>query len=231
MGITVKTCPVCHRSYDDETLNFCLEDGSILSVLDDPDKTQQIFAPRETDSILTRVSYPSAKSPDDTQPLMPTMPSPQMPPNYANNAQYQTQAVGTNSKIWLVISLLAFLTVSLIAAIVWFSAAKTPTISNTVSKNQNDNRTNSNNSQKDKKADSIFSALDYRASMNGENLTYYPATTVEKCQADCAKNEKCKGFTFIRAGAYNPNDSAMCYLMAVVTETVPHDCCISAVKR
>jgi hypothetical protein len=67
--------------------------------------------------------------------------------------------------------------------------------------------------------------------MNGENLTYYPGTTVEKCQADCAKNEKCKGFTFIRAGAYNPNDSAMCYLASLVTEIVPHDCCISAVKR
>ncbi|MGC2234564.1 MAG: PAN domain-containing protein [Pyrinomonadaceae bacterium] len=228
----MKTCPVCHRSYDDETLNFCLEDGSILSVTDDPDKTQQFFAPRETDSILTRVSYPSAKSSNDTSPPMPTMPSPQMPPNYVNNAQRQTQAVGTSSKIWLVTSLLAFLTVSIVAAILWFSAAKTPTISNNNNKNQNDNRANSNNnSQNDKKADSIFGPMNYRASMNGENLTYYPATTVEKCQADCAKNERCKGFTFIRAGAYNPNDSAMCYLASVVTEMVPHDCCISAIKR
>ena len=26
----MKYCPVCHESYEDETLNFCLEDGSNL---------------------------------------------------------------------------------------------------------------------------------------------------------------------------------------------------------
>jgi len=223
----VKRCPACNRVYDDETLNFCLEDGSLLTALDNPDKTQQIFT-RETDSVLTRVSYPTAKQTNESRAPMPTMPSPQ--PNYAN--QYQTQAAGTGSRLWLVTSLFAFLTVCLVATILWLNSAKTPTVSNNITKNQNDNRTNSNNSSRnDNKTNPIFSPLDYRASMNGERLTYYPATTIEKCQADCAKNEKCRGFTFIRAGAYNPNDSAMCYLMSVVTETVPHDCCISAVKR
>ncbi len=69
------------------------------------------------------------------------------------------------------------------------------------------------------------------ASLTGENLTYYPGTTPEQCQADCAKNKRCRGFTFIRAGAYNPNDSAMCYQVSVIKDMVSHGCCISAVKR
>jgi hypothetical protein len=69
------------------------------------------------------------------------------------------------------------------------------------------------------------------ASLAGENLTYYPGTTPEQCQSDCAKNQKCKGFTFIRTGAYNPGESAMCYQLSRVTEARPHSCCISALKR
>ncbi len=70
-----------------------------------------------------------------------------------------------------------------------------------------------------------------RASLNGERLTYYPVTTPEQCKADCDKDARCHGFTFIRAGTYNRDDSAMCYLMSVATEMVPQACCISGIKR
>lgn len=232
----MKRCPACNRDYADETLSFCLEDGSVLSVLDDPDKTLQIFPARETDSILTNVIYRGAKTSDDTQPLMPTMPSPQIPPDFAQKAQYQPRDEKTGGKLWLVIGLLSFLVVSLLGIVVWLSATKTTTNANTntniVVRNQNANLPISNDfSEKDEKSDSIFKPLDYRASLNGENLTYYRGTTVENCRADCAKNEKCRGFTLIRAGAYNPNDPAMCYLASKVTGSVPHDCCISGIKR
>lgn len=219
----MKKCPVCSRTYHDETLNFCLEDGSLLSVQDDPEKTLQISAAHETDSILTRISYPTAK-PSNPLPPMATMPSPQMPPDYAEQARYQPAAARTGGKFWFAASLLAFLTVLMIAAIVWFNAAK----NSADNKNQNANRTNSNDF---KKPETNFSPLDYQASLNGVNLTYYPGTTVEQCQADCATNERCRGFTFIRAGAYNPQDSAMCYLASKVTGSAVHACCISAVKR
>lgn len=52
---------------------------------------------------------------------------------------------------------------------------------------------------------------------NGTNLTYYPQPDIDKCQSDCAGNDKCQGFTWIAPGTYNPGDSAMCYLVAVVT--------------
>jgi hypothetical protein len=228
----VKKCSACSRIYDDETLNFCLEDGSILSVQDDPEKTLQISVPQDTDSILTRISYPTAKPSNPNEPPMTTMPSPQIPADYTEKVRYQTPVAKTGGKLWLAASLLAFLTVLAIATIVWFNAVKTSPNDNGIAKNQNANRTNSNDfSERDKKSGTNFSPLDYQASLNGENLTYYPGTTVEQCQADCAKNERCRGFTFIRAGAYNPNDSAMCYLASKVTESVSHACCISAVKR
>jgi hypothetical protein len=86
-----------------------------------------------------------------------------------------------------------------------------------------DSNANSNSSR--------WGEINERASLNGERLTYYPTTTPEQCKADCDKNERCNGFTFIRAGTYNPQDSAMCYLMSVATEMVPHACCISGIKR
>jgi len=73
-----------------------------------------------------------------------------------------------------------------------------------------------------------------QASINqgdGELLTYYGGTTPEQCQADCDKNPRCKAFTFIRPGAYSPNDPQMCYLMSQVQKLTPSTCCISAVKN
>ncbi len=78
---------------------------------------------------------------------------------------------------------------------------------------------------------SNWGPINNQASLNGERLTYYPAPTVEKCQSDCNGNPNCKGFTLVRAGTYNPNDPAMCYLMSSVTSVVDATCCISAVKN
>src|SRR5262249_42703863 len=53
--------------------------------------------------------------------------------------------------------------------------------------------------------------------LNGQTLTYYPRASVDQCQADCANNGNCKGFTWIQAGTYNRGDAAMCYLISAVT--------------
>jgi hypothetical protein len=94
------------------------------------------------------------------------------------------------------------------------------TKTNSVTSNEDDNN-----------PDTGWTPRNERASINGENLTHYRGTTPEQCQEDCASNASCKAFTFIRAGAYNPGDPPMCYLISVVTQTVPHDCCISAAKQ
>ena len=229
----MKSCPACNRTYADEMLNFCLEDGSILSAPDEPDKTLQISVPQTSDSILTKVSYQNAKPADTIQSPMPTMASPQLPITYSEKAPAQTIRERPNNKLWLAVGVLGFIAVASIAvAIISFSGGNTASNYNAAKNTHNVGQTNLfNSSGNNRKTEAVFSPLDYQASLNGENLTYYPGTTPEQCQADCAKNEKCKGFTFIRAGAYNPQDSAMCYLVSFVKESVYHACCISAIKR
>ena len=45
----VRSCPVCHREYTDEALNFCLADGAFLSAPDDPQPTLASPVPRSTE--------------------------------------------------------------------------------------------------------------------------------------------------------------------------------------
>ncbi|HEU0144072.1 MAG TPA: hypothetical protein VFQ47_04740 [Nitrososphaera sp.] len=61
----MKKCPVCNRTYADETLTYCLADGSLLSAPYDPNATL-IISPRDTDPPPTEV-LPSNQAP--TPPL------------------------------------------------------------------------------------------------------------------------------------------------------------------
>lgn len=54
-------------------------------------------------------------------------------------------------------------------------------------------------------------------SLTGTTLTYYQRPNVNQCQADCANNPNCKGYTWIQAGTYKQGDAAMCYLLSNVT--------------
>ena len=77
----------------------------------------------------------------------------------------------------------------------------------------------------------MFAIMNNTSFSGGSRITYYPRASVGQCQADCAGNANCKVFTWIRPGAYNPGDSAMCYLMASVTGKTTHACCISGVRN
>ena len=62
----MKQCPQCRRTYSDETLNFCLDDGSIL--LDGPgagDNVTEVLHGLETSEGPTRVYDPSDKDRTD----------------------------------------------------------------------------------------------------------------------------------------------------------------------
>jgi hypothetical protein len=76
----------------------------------------------------------------------------------------------------------------------------------------------------------MFAVLN-NTSLNGSRITYYQRTSFALCQADCARNANCKGLAWIRPGAYDPSDPGMCYLMSAVTARVSHPCCISAVRN
>lgn len=85
----MKICPSCKRTYDDDTLSFCLADGSVLSASPDPHETQRIPAPRSTNAAPTEVLYPASRQDDPPPLLQPTIQSPQPPPFYSAKPQYQ----------------------------------------------------------------------------------------------------------------------------------------------
>lgn len=45
----MKQCPSCSRTYSDDTLKFCLDDGATLLGRSDPVETLRVDAPRQTD--------------------------------------------------------------------------------------------------------------------------------------------------------------------------------------
>lgn len=51
----MKQCPTCRRTYADETLTYCLADGSLLSAPYDPEATQRISPPRITNQAPTEI--------------------------------------------------------------------------------------------------------------------------------------------------------------------------------
>jgi hypothetical protein len=57
----MKQCPRCKRTYADETLLYCLDDGSMLSAAYDPAATQVMPSPRTTNAGPTEVmpGYPA----------------------------------------------------------------------------------------------------------------------------------------------------------------------------
>jgi hypothetical protein len=227
----MKTCPTCKHTYTDETLNFCLEDGSILSVLYDPHETQSLPESRITE--IRRIQPPS------------TMQSPPARPTFSAEPQSQVKEK-QNGKPWMVfgvaIPLVSLAAIGILISFIWFGQGRavsnqsnaripntnarrtaTPTVSPTATRTATPTPT----------VEGGWGPIQ-QASINqgdGQLLTYYVGTNPERCRADCDKNPKCVAFTFIKPGAYNPNDPPMCYLVSEVQRLTPSTCCLTAVKR
>ena len=74
----MKTCPSCNRSYTDEALNFCLQDGTPLVIEADlPSETTRYSTPRQTDPPPTEIYRPG--------------PHLQPPPQVNQGAPYQAR--------------------------------------------------------------------------------------------------------------------------------------------
>lgn len=229
----MKACPTCNRTYADETLAFCLVDGSILSAPYEPHETLRIPAPRSTDPSPTEVLNPTSRPSDSTPSLLSTIQSPPAPPLYSEKRQPQLKEK-QSIKPWVVfgiaMALLSFVAVGALVNLILFgkdSAADKQSNSNVANTNAMPAATPSATI-----VDSGWGPRNDQASINeGERLTYYRGTTPEQCQADCDGNPRCKAYTYIRAGAYNPHDPPMCYLMSEAKKLTPSPCCISAIKR
>ena len=237
----MKACPTCKRTYEDE-LTFCLVDGSILSAPYDPNQTVSLPTARSTDPAPTEIFNPPQNVPETKPHAIETIQSNQPPPLYAAKRQPRVEEKA-RGKSWMLIGIgmsliLVFILGVILSFILFGKGGEADVPPQTKLPNINSRPTPSPTLSPTPMPSptatvevGVWGERNERASMNGTNLTYYPVTTPEQCKADCEKNQRCRGYTFIRAGAYNPGDSAMCYLMAVVTEMVPHACCISEVKR
>lgn len=58
----MKSCPTCNRTYPDDTLAFCLVDGSVLSAPYDPEATQSFLFPSNTEPPRVDKTIPAAFS-------------------------------------------------------------------------------------------------------------------------------------------------------------------------
>lgn len=82
----MKQCPKCHREYPDESMRFCLDDGSLLSTRNDPDPTQYLrtnatgASPTEIlQETPTRDAFAETQRPSERPPVQSTIVSPFAP--------------------------------------------------------------------------------------------------------------------------------------------------------
>ncbi len=100
----MKTCPTCKRTYEDDTLVFCLEDGARLSAAYDPHATLLGPAPRDTDPPMTAILPPELTPAHQAPPpLRPTIPA-VAPIAYPQNAPHSQPPNKRGVKHWVVLS-------------------------------------------------------------------------------------------------------------------------------
>src|SRR4051812_16685401 len=254
----MKICPTCSRKYEDDSLGFCLDDGARLAQGRDPEATwhlpETVNEPRRSDPVPPTTASPPATitaRPEHFQAL---------PPAAATAPIYHDEPKRNNALPWI-LGIVVVLGISgvLIAwlltrgsgervAVIYPSptptvevmrtpdtfttpekVTPTPVASPTAKDERRPKPTVEPTTPPPKKA--AFSILNNTSYNGGSRITYYPRASFGQCQADCAANASCRALTWIRPGAYNPGDSAMCYLMYSVSGPVSHSCCISGVKN
>ena len=253
----MKTCPSCGRSYQDDTLVFCLDDGSrLLDRQDQPDANATWRLPHEPPP--TEVS-PTIMPPRATVPSPPATITAR--PDQYQYRQPVSDEPASNKRNPLPWVLAIVLVVGISGVAIAYlltrgsstnvatknstpdpkvgSIIPTPTESARVTtspeptvispkKETTPKPTPAPTRERAKPAFTLMNNISYSG---GSRITYYPRASVGQCEADCAANASCRAFTWIRPGAYNPGDSAMCYLMASVSGPVSHPCCISGAKN
>lgn len=252
----MKICPSCRKTYEDESLVFCLEDG-----------TRLIREPAAYDSNATWNLPPPGPTVASPRPATPTAQSTitSRPEQFQKRGADGSGIDSRRSALPWVFAIVLVLGASGVL-IAWFMtrgpsddtasrypaptpapgimASPSPVATADISRSPTpDNRPSATPNRPSKETDKppvptplierpkpMFSMLN-NTSFNGSRITYYQRTSFALCQADCAGNANCKGLTWIRPGAYNPSDPGMCYLMSAVTGRVSHACCITAVRN
>jgi len=234
----MKTCPACGRRYEDDTLVFCLEDGSRLSSTSDVDANATLHIPPAAPT----QPGPTAFSPRATpaQSTITGRPEQFHFPGRQTVSESADERPRRSPLPWIlaivfVIGLFGVLIAWIVtsgngdapgsnssptprptASVVSSTPEATPELRETPNSTPH--------------STPMFSVID-NMTLEGSRITYYPRPSFAQCQADCVRNSSCQAFTWIRPGAYNAADPGMCYLMASVTGRSPHTCCISAIRN
>ncbi len=255
----MKTCPSCRRAYEDESLVFCLDDGARLERKGvDANATLTLPTPGPTVA-SPRPTPPTGQSTITARPEPFSGMPPQVRTDHTRS-ESRRSVLPWVFAIVLVFGASGVLIAWLVTrgrsdevagkypvpqpsptAKADTSPSATPEIEESPRPNETPRATPDRSTKEYKppkptpvptpaRPKAMFAVMN-NISFNGSRITYYPRPSFGQCQADCAGNQNCKGFTWIRPGAYNPGDSAMCYLMSAVTARIPHPCCISAVKN
>src|SRR5437588_7137789 len=145
----MKRCPQCNRTYTDDALSFCLDDGSPLVSTAapssfDPSATVQYPQSRETTPQPT-IAYPSQ------QPSMPPPPQPPSPPAWSPMPPAQPQ----KRSVWpWILGIGAVLVFMVIGVVILIVAVASMTNTNNNNGNSNSNRTANRNTNTNKNANS-----------------------------------------------------------------------------
>src|SRR5437868_2364949 len=126
----MKICPRCHKTYADDNLNFCLEDGFVLSQAA-PDALPQTVMMNEPRMTQPQQSVPSQPG---SQPAWSTPPQ-----------QYSMQPPAKSSKAWIwVVGILGIMVLvcggGLIAFFAWAASQANKNIPNTTNTGTNFNK-------------------------------------------------------------------------------------------
>lgn len=245
----MKTCPSCHRNYEDESLVFCLDDGTRLvrPVAADANATWNLPAPGPTVA-SPRPAQPTAQS---TIVASPEQFQRTPPPVASDGGESRRGVLPWVFAIVLVLAASGILIAWLMtrgrgdvvsgkypdptpAPIIMRSPTPTATaeIENSPTPVEKSTATPKPPSMPTPtpRPKPMFTVLN-NMSLNGSRITYYQRASFGLCEADCAGNANCKAATWISPGTYNPSDPGMCYLLSAVTQRVPAAGHTTAVKN
>lgn len=241
----MKKCPACDRTYVDDTLSFCLEDGSVLYAVYD----EQVTVVRGADDTVL-------VSADSGRPVNPSASGGFAPPVHTTTPSSST----TPHLLYAMAVLIGLVIIGVIVGgVLWMTSGEKENARG-VPVNSNQNPRGSNVAATPTVSPSPMGELTSTISptptpmqtpnvavptptvalptptaaktpsnklgggrsntaLDGSRITYYPQPSLGSCASACASNGNCKGYTWIAAGTYNPGDSAMCYLLSSVTRT------------
>jgi hypothetical protein len=87
----IKECPTCRRTYSDQSITFCLADGSLLSAPFDPQATQQLPLSQSPEPMATALMPPPTAPDANSLPARrPAIEAAEMPQTIASAAADDT---------------------------------------------------------------------------------------------------------------------------------------------